>query len=135
MRSTFSASKLFDRPVLRIGDNTNVGYGTVLSVAREINIGKDTLIAPYCLIMDSDDHPVDENARRAREPVRKEDVLPVRIGNNVWLGTRVVVLKGVSIGDNSIIGANSVVGKNIPPNCIAMGFPARVIKNGLGGMD
>lgn len=54
--------------------------------------------------------------------------MPVTIGNNVWLGSRVMILKGVSIGDNSVIGASSVVTKPIPANCIAAGNPAKIIR-------
>jgi lipopolysaccharide O-acetyltransferase len=53
---------------------------------------------------------------------------PVRIGQRVWLGEGVSVLKGVTIGDGSIIGAGAVVNKDIPPNCIAVGVPARIVK-------
>ncbi|MCD4729584.1 MAG: acyltransferase [Bacteroidales bacterium] len=128
MRSTLGASTVFDNPVLKVGNNTTLGYGTVISVAQEVSIGNNTLIGPQCLVMDNDDHPINPVERLARMPVRKKDVKPVKIGNNVWLGTRAIILRGVIIGDNSIVGANSVVAKNIPPNSIATGFPARVVK-------
>lgn len=129
MRTTLGASKVFERPILRIGNNARIGYGTVVSVSKEVTIGSDTLIGTHCLIMDSDDHPMEPEARRAREPVSREEVSPVKIGNNVWLGTRVVILKGTTIGDNSVIGANSLVSKDVPANCVAIGFPARVVKS------
>lgn len=131
MRTTLGASNVYDKPVLKIGNNTTVGYGTIISVAQEVFIGDDTLIGPQCLIMDNDDHPINPSERRARMSVKKEDVKPVKIGNNVWLGTRVIVLRGVSIGDNSIVGSSSVVSKDVPPNCIVTGFPARVVKNNI----
>jgi len=53
---------------------------------------------------------------------------PVKIGKNVWLGEGVIVMPGVTIGDGSVIGAHSVVSKNIPPACVAVGTPARVVK-------
>ncbi len=55
-------------------------------------------------------------------------IKPVRIGNNVWIGSRVMVLKGASIGDNSVIAAMSVVTSAIPANCVAAGVPAKVIR-------
>jgi acetyltransferase-like isoleucine patch superfamily enzyme len=55
-------------------------------------------------------------------------VAPVRIGRNVWLGAKVTVSKGVAIGDNAIVGANAVVTHDIPPNAIAAGVPARIIR-------
>ena len=57
-----------------------------------------------------------------------EYAFPIKVGNNVWFGGNVVVLPGVSIGDNSVIGAGAVVTKNIPPNVIAVGNPCRVIR-------
>ena len=60
-----------------------------------------------------------------REPVDKEDVLPVKIGNNVWIGSNCVILKGVVIGDNSIVSTHSVVTREVLSNCIYAGYPAR----------
>ncbi len=57
-----------------------------------------------------------------------ENFASVKIGNNVWLGSEVTILKGVTIGDNAVIGAKSLVTKNIPANCIAAGVPAKVIR-------
>lgn len=124
-RSTIGASKVFDAPVLRIGNNSTLGYGTVISVSQEVSIGDNCLIAPHCTIMDSDDHPIDPERRRLRMPVEKDEVRPVRIGNNVWIGTACVILKGVTIGDNSIIAANSVITKDVMENSIYAGNPAR----------
>lgn len=124
-RSTIGSSKVLDEPLLKIGNNSGIGYGTVISVAREVVIGDDCLIAPGCLIMDSDDHPINPAKRLMREPVSKEHILPVKIGNNVWIGSNCVILKGVTIGDNSIIAANSVVTREVQSNCIYAGYPAR----------
>lgn len=124
-RSTIGASKVFDDPILKIGNNTSLGYGTVISVAKEVNIGDNCMIAPHCMIMDSDDHPIDPQKRFLRMPVEKEEVRPVNIGNNVWIGTHCVILKGVNIGDNSIIAAHSVITKDVMENSIYAGNPAR----------
>ncbi|MBQ3129797.1 MAG: hypothetical protein IJC23_02770 [Bacteroidaceae bacterium] len=80
---------------------------------------KSNKLVANCVIADGDFHIDDP---RVGEPK------PVRISNNVWLGYGVIVMKGVTIGENSIIGMNSVVTKDIPANSIAAGSPAKVIK-------
>lgn len=130
-RSTIGASKIFDEPILKIGNNSGLGYGTVISVAKEVTIGDHSLIGPGCLIMDNDDHPVNPQKRLAKEAVAQEDVSPVIIGNNVWIGAHCVILKGVTVGDNSVISVNSVVTRNVMPNCVYAGYPARPTKRDL----
>jgi len=127
MRSTIGASKVFDQPVLKVGNNSHIGYGTIISVSRRIVIGDNCLIGPHCLIMDSDDHPINPEKRLRRETVEKKNVLAVNIGNNVWLGGYCAILKGVTIGDNSVIAAHSVVTKDVTSNCVYAGSPARAI--------
>jgi len=124
-RSTIGASKIYDKPVLTIGSNSTIGYGALISVSREVAIGDHCMIAPGCLIMDSDDHPVSPQKRLRGEPVDRADVLPVRIGNNVWIGSGCVVLKGVTVGDNAVIAAHSVLTRDVEQNCVYAGFPAR----------
>jgi maltose O-acetyltransferase len=130
-RSTIGASKVFDEPVLRIGNNTSLGYGTVISVAKEVTIGDHCMIAPQCVIMDSDDHPVDPHKRRSGMPVDKEKVRPVRIGNNVWIGSYSIILKGVTIGDNSVIAAHSVVTKDVEENSVYASAAAKPIRRNI----
>lgn len=127
-RSTIGASKVFDQPILKIGNNTVISFGTTISVAKEVNIGDNCLISGFCLIMDSDDHPLDPFKRLAGLPVDREEVKPVRIGSNVWIGAYVCVLKGVTIGDNSIIATHSVVTHDVERDCIYAGNPAKMIK-------
>jgi len=89
----------------------------------EISIGYNVAISENVSIWDSDMHEV-----------RKKDnqmTKPVRIGNHVWIGTNSVILKGVTIGDNSIIAAGSIVNRDIPANCLAAGNPAKVIKENI----
>lgn len=124
-RTTIGASKIFDDPVLKIGNDSTIGYGTVISVAKEIIIGDNCSIAPHCIIMDSDDHPLSPQKRLQKEGLTKEDVLPVKIGNNIWIGAYATILKGVTIGDNSIIATHSVVIRDVMPNCVYAGHPAR----------
>lgn len=124
-RTTIGASKVFDSPLLEVGNNSTVGYGTTISVAKRVTIGNSVLIGPCCIIMDNDDHPIDPGRRLLREPVKPEEVKPVTIGNNVWIGAYCAILKGVTIGDNSIISAHSVIVRDVLPNCIYAGNPAR----------
>lgn len=139
-RSTIGASKIFDEPVLKIGNNSTIGYGTVISVAKEVAIGNDCMIAPNCIIMDGDDHPINPQRRLLKEGITKEDVMPVKIGNNVWIGAYVTILKGVTIGDNSIIATHSVITRDVMPNCVYAGHPARptlrdIDKNDMSGFS
>jgi len=104
-----------------------IGHGTgisnsVLSCRELISIGSNTLIGAECLIVDTDFHGLPLGQKRP------ELCAPVIIGNNVFIGARCIVLKGVTIGDGAVIGAGSVVVKNIPPNSLAAGNPARVIR-------
>ena len=109
---------------ISIGDGSWVNYGlTVLDVAPVI-IGADVLIGPNCSLYTAI-HPTEPGPRRAKW----ESSAPITLEDNVWLGGSVVVCPGVTIGENSIIGAGAVVTRDIPANCIAVGNPARVIKD------
>ena len=85
-----------------------------------ITIGDNVKIGPNVVIRDSDNHQIirDGSVKSA----------PIHIGSNVWIGLNSVILKGVTIGDGAIIGAGAVVTKDIPPHCLAVGVPAKVIK-------
>lgn len=107
---------------IQIGDNTGIN-GSVIASAEKIIIGKDVLIGYNCYICDTNNHVIDPIERHTGKP----ETGPIKIGDNVWLGLNVVVLRGVTIGENSIIGANSLVLADIPPNVIAMGNPCRVV--------
>ena len=124
-RTTIGASKIFDEPVLKIGHNSGIGYGTVISVAKEVIIGDNCMVGPNCIIMDNNDHPISPQKRELGEGVSKEDVSSVKIGNNVWIGAYCAILKGVTIGDNSIIATHSVITKDVMENCVYAGYPAR----------
>lgn len=107
---------------IRIGDYCLISPGVRISAAQSIAIGNNVMFAANVYISDSDWHGIYNRIR----PFRCSK--PVVIANNVWLGERVIVNKGVTIGENSVVGAGSVVTKNIPPNSVAAGNPARVIK-------
>ncbi len=118
----------FGPGLLRIGDHTFLGHNCAIIANKEVIIGNHCLIAGGVRIHDNDGHPTEPELRRLGEPAPARSVKPVRIGDNVWVGSGSIILKGVTIGMNSIIGAGSVVTENIPPNCIATGNPAKVIK-------
>ncbi len=105
-----------------IGSNCTLN-GTSIRCVSNISIGSDCVFAPDVKIIDHDHH-LSITERNSTNYVSA----PIVIENNVWVGYNVVILKGVKIGKNSIIGAGSVVVKDIPENCVAAGIPAKVIK-------
>ncbi|XQS16972.1 acyltransferase [Citrobacter telavivensis] len=127
-----------------IGNNTFINSGTKLISRSSISIGDNVTIAWGCMIYDHDSHSIDYRERMNDQNQQLQDwrsgsfianknwktvnSKPIVIGNNVWLGFDVVVLKGVTIGDGAIIGARSVVTRDIPAWCVAVGNPARVVK-------
>lgn len=111
---------------LAIGDRTIFGHHCTLASRDSLIIGRDCLIAEMVAIRDHDhrfDGPLPV-------PIREQGHVcaPVTIGDNVWLAGKVTVLKGVTIGDNAVVGANAVVTRDIPANAVAVGIPARVIR-------
>jgi len=105
-----------------IGDNSGFS-GTVIAAAGSIKIGNNVLCGANTTITDYDWHGLEPDKRN-----QPADPKPVVIEDNVWLGLNSVVLKGVTIGKNSVIGANSVVTKSIPENVIAAGNPCKVVR-------
>ena len=110
--------------VIDIGSGTTISNNVALVAMGSIRIGAGCLIGDLVTVYDCDFHEID--------PLRRNEgvgpIEPVEIGNNVWLGSRVMVLRGVTIGDNSVVGAGSVVTRSIPANSVAAGVPARVIR-------
>lgn len=108
---------------LSIGNNVYINHDMVVLDCNEVTIGNDVYVGPrvglYCA-----NHAEDPLQRAAHIVYSK----PIHIGDKVWLGTGVHVLQGVSIGENSIIGAGSVVTKDIPANVIAAGNPCKVVR-------
>ena len=116
---------------ISIGDRTEISNNTSIIALDEITIGSDCLIADRVTIYDADFHELEPESRLPGT-VRTEsdgDVKPTVIGNNVWIGSCALILKGVTIGDGSVIGAGSVVTKDIPSNVLAVGSPAKVVKS------
>jgi len=110
---------------IEIGDNTIINNGFVaIADKTSITIGENCLIGTQVEIYDSDFHALNAKNRKEENIYHPS---PVKIGNNVFIGSNVRILKGVSIGDNCVIANNSVVTKDIPCSCIAGGIPAVVI--------
>lgn len=108
---------------ISVGARTFINYNlTALDVAP-ITIGEDCQIGPNVQLL-TPTHPVEPQPRRDRLEAAK----PISIGDNVWLGGGAIILPGVTIGDNSLIGAGSVVTRDIPANSVALGNPARVVR-------
>lgn len=108
---------------LEIGPRTFINYGTSISASRLVRIGASCHIGTYVIILDNDFHRLEPERRLERPESR-----PVIIEDNVWLGARVIVLPGVTIGEGSAVAAGSVVTRDIPARSLAAGIPAKVIR-------
>lgn len=106
---------------LEIGERTFVNYGVSISAHQSVRIGCSCLLGTYVNIMDNDWHDILD---RRRVPSSR----PVVLEDNVWLGNRVIVLPGVTIGHDTVVGAGAVVTRDLPPRCVAVGNPARVVR-------
>jgi acetyltransferase-like isoleucine patch superfamily enzyme len=111
-------------PKIYIGTGTYINRNTFLDASLSLKIGRDCAIGPGCYLTDHD-HDVQSDGAPLEQPLIAK---PTKICDRVWLGANVVVLKGVTIGENAIIGAGSVVTKDIPARTVAVGVPARVIR-------
>lgn len=108
---------------IEIGENFFMNMDCVILDGAKVKFGDNVFVAPQCGFYTAG-HPLDVERRISG----LEYALPITVGNNVWIGAHVCVLPGVSIGDNTVIGAGSVVTKNIPANVLAYGNPCRVIR-------
>lgn len=129
-------ARLFSGEIVIRGNNcavafeegSSLGSGTIVCMgeATSISIGAETMMADNIDIWNSDTHPIYDSRRNLINPSAD-----IRIGKHVWLGKNVKVLKGVTIGDNAIVGMNAMVTKDISPNSLNVGIPAREIKTGV----
>jgi len=104
---------------IRIGNGTYLNRNTEIVASKRISIGRDCKIGRDVMIMDTDQHPLPNgDLQRA----------PVTIGDDVWIGARAIILKGVTIGDHAVVGAGSVVTRDIPSRALAAGAPARILR-------
>lgn len=109
---------------LRIGARTFANYGLVALDVALITIGDDVQIGPNVQLL-TPTHPIEPNARREKFEAAK----PIVIGNNVWLGGGVIVCPGVSVGEDTVVGAGAVVTRDLPARVVAVGNPARVLRS------
>lgn len=109
---------------IEIGENFYSNHNLVILDANKVVFGDNVFIGPNCGFYTAG-HPLDAETRNKGLEYAK----PIKVGNDVWFGGNVVVLPGVKIGNNVVIGAGSVVTKDIPENSIAVGNPCKVIKN------
>ena len=114
---------------VHIGTGVFVNYGCQFADVASITIGDDCQIGPYVQLL-TPLHPLDAQRRRDKW----ETARPIVIGRNVWLGGGAIVSGGITIGDDAVIGAGSVVTRDVPPGVLAVGAPARVVRD-LGGGD
>ena len=118
--------------VLEVGRRTFLGRGSILVSIDRITIGADSLIAAYATIRDHD-HSIDPGRPFNRQNL---EMAPVIIGDNVWIGTKASVLKGVRIGANAVIGAHALVNSDVPACAVVGGIPARSLdKTGAGSIS
>lgn len=106
-----------------IGARTFANFNLVLLDVARITIGEDVQIGPNVQLLTAT-HPLEAEPRRQK----LESAKPITLGNNVWLGGGVIVCPGVTIGDNTVVGAGSVVTRDLPPNVLAYGNPARLVR-------
>ena len=109
---------------LRVGARTFVNFGLVALDVATITIGDDVQIGPNVQLL-TPTHPVEAEARRSGI----ESARPIVIGDNVWLGGGVIVLPGVTIGANTVVGAGAVVVSSLPSDVVAVGNPARITRS------
>lgn len=109
---------------IEVGEAFYANHNLVILDAAKVTFGNNVFIGPNCSFYTSG-HPIDIERRIAG----LEYAEPITVGDNVWFGGNVVVLPGISIGNNTVIGAGSVVTRNIPNNVIAVGNPCKVLKS------
>lgn len=123
--STLAKTELVSSPngTLEIGESAFINYGCSIAASELVKIGPGCNIGTHAILMDNDFHELDPE-RRNETPESK----PIILEENVWLGGRVIVLAGVTIGANSVVGAGSVVTKDVPANHVVAGIPAKIVR-------
>jgi acetyltransferase-like isoleucine patch superfamily enzyme len=126
------ATRFSDQPTLIIGDNTGIGHACSFTIGKKVVIGRHCRIAGQVFIFDSPGHPADPIARMAGSPPTEDEVRPVVIEDNVWIGERAIIVPGVTIGQGSVVAAGAVVMMDVPPNTMVAGNPARQFRKLTG---
>ncbi len=121
----YSGARLYinEGATVILGGGGYINHNFNMSCFKKIEIGEGVIISENVTIRDSDNHSI--------VPLRKDPTLPIKIGNHVWIGMNVTILKGVTIGDGVVIAAGSLVNKSVPPRCMVAGNPAKVVKENV----
>lgn len=115
--------------VVRNNAQLILGHGSFINVdskiycREKIEIGENTFIGEEVIIRDTDEHSI------IRDDYK--NTMPIKIGNNVWIGMRSMILKGVTIGNGAVIAAGSIITKDVPNNCLVAGNPAKILKRNI----
>jgi acetyltransferase-like isoleucine patch superfamily enzyme len=108
-----------------IGAKSVLGQECTISCYQHVSIGRECIVADRCMLIDFDPGRVEVERPIREQGIYKRDV---RVGNNVWMGYGACVLRGVTVGDNAVIGTNAVCASEVPANAIVGGVPARLIR-------
>jgi len=100
-----------------------INHGLTLSVFESVTIGNNVAISEDVSIRDSDNHQITDSS--------KPKTAPITIGNHVWIGMNVTILKGTEIGDNCVVAAGTVLSGVYPPNCLIAGIPGKIIRENI----
>lgn len=119
---------VYDGTIIAVHSNAklHIGSGYIncnceVRCLNSITIGENVAIAKEVIIRDSDLHKISNSVMTA----------PIVIGNHVWIGTRAMIMKGVTIGDGAVVAAGAIVTKDVPPNCVVAGVPAKIVKENI----
>lgn len=125
---------------IHMGKYSKIGSNSHIRCVEKVILGEYSAIANNTVICDNNNHPVNPADRMImrltplgsdKRSWKHADHAPIIIGKNVWIGEYCRICKGVTIGDGSIVAANAVVTKNVPPNCIVAGNPAKIVKTDI----
>lgn len=125
---------------IKIGDHCLIGPNCVVGAVEYVEIGHNVMVSNNVIVIDNNNHPVNPTDRKIMSSVDYSSSFrswayakssPIIVCDNVWIGRNSIINKGVTIGENSIIACGSIVTKDVPPNCIVAGNPAKVVKNDI----
>ena len=126
LRSPCALTLLAPNARITIGDDSALS-GVVICATISVEIGRHVLVGANCTIVDTDFHPISPIQRR-EHPTRGAVSRPVRIGDDVYIGTQAILLKGTTLGDGCVVGAGAVVSGVFPANSMIAGNPARIVR-------
>jgi acetyltransferase-like isoleucine patch superfamily enzyme len=122
------ASQFTEHPTLTIGDGTGIGHHCVFIVGKAISIGRNCRIAQNVRMFDSSGHPSDPADRLAGAPPHPDEVRPITVHDNVWIGHGSMIFPGVTLHEGSVVAAGSVVTSDVPAATLVAGNPARKVR-------